>query len=272
VDRIGQRRRVHATLLISHHPTELVVLSALARRALAANRSFGASVLDDFTPPGMLAMAAAILGQAPLPSAIRSSTQRLPALCTAWQRRARAMTRHIGGKRQLARHWRGPSAPRGRPVLVSGPVLKALRLHGGALFVFSIAVLDRSGDVVERRLVPLRVPHATPVLTRGITAALERAAEASVAGRLRRVRRLAASAAARRITTERAIALHLHTLRRPEEAQMGMFSQREARLFDLARATAALAAEDATTRIQLEQDGKELSLDRPALEWVWWPQ
>jgi hypothetical protein len=155
---------------------------------------------------------------------------------------------------------------------VEGHALRGLGLHGDALLVYSVAVLDRSGDVVERRLVALRAPNPAPVSSTTIGAAFERVARAAVDARLRRVRRLAESSGARRIASERAIALHLHALRRPEEAQLGMFSQREARIFDLARAAAALSTEDATARMQLEHDGMQLSLGRPTLEWVWWPR
>ena len=268
VDRIGQTRRVHATMIRAGHSAEDTVLSGIVRRALVARAALGSDALADLAPPNELSVAAAVIGQAPLLPLV--SPSRGPKATVEFRRRARAIVRQVQVKRRLNACWRGPLVT-GRPVVTRGRVLTGFTVPAaGCLSIWCVPVVDGTGEVVARYLVAIGflgigVP-GTPAATRAIEAEAVRVCRA----RLRRLSAIARVSGERRQAAERAIALHLHTLRKPEEAQLGLFSQREARAFEAARLASALAADDVAGRVQYELDAMRLELGRPSLEWARW--
>lgn len=268
VDRIGQSRRVHGTLFVTAHPTEDRLLTSLARRTLAVRRSIDESTLADVTPPAHLAVAAALIGNSALPES--PAVARPVPLSTVHRRTARAFVRVAAKRRALMHAWHGPTDIGTRPVFSRALPWHVLPATARGVLVFAVPILDRTGDVVEQRLVAL----ATPACPRRLLSSHDarRAIDALVLrrmhARLARLRRVASAAARRRTETERAIALHLHALRYPEEAQLGLFSQREAVAFNQARARAALGDTEAAARLRAEDDRAHLDLAYPTLEWI----
>ncbi len=152
VDRIGQTRSVHATLLVARHPAEQLLLSSLARRTLAAQNAFGSTLLTSVAPPTELAVARALLTGEPLP-VTRPDPGPSFQLCTRWKRPAAALAKQLNLKRTLASRWR-------RESLGSRPVRCFLRrrqhrLRGtlsASMVVYTVPFTDGSGIVVEHHL------------------------------------------------------------------------------------------------------------------------
>jgi superfamily II DNA or RNA helicase len=128
VDRIGQTRRVYATILVNSR-VERPVLASLARRTQLASGVMGLGALADAMPPVETLFAASVgplVPSSPGPF-VRSSLGPLvpsspgplapsPVLpCVQWQRRARAMARALARRRRWARRWRGQSLHGARP-------------------------------------------------------------------------------------------------------------------------------------------------------------
>lgn len=263
VDRVGQKRGVHATLLLTAHPAEGALLTALARRTMAVKRVMRGSALEEWFPSSQLAVAAALFDRAPLPES--SPVARALPLTIAHRLTGRAVARITTRRRKLLRHWRSPFDIRGRPV-APRPSCRAW----AAAVIYSIATLDGTGAVVERRVIAVVADEsgAAALRGRGTSSATEAMLASRVQRRLERLRLQLADDADRRLESERAIALHLHALRYPEEAQLGLFSQRERRAFDQARAAAALSASDAADRITDEAARLRLELASPKIEWI----
>lgn len=277
VDRLGQTRRVHATLLVTAHAAEDTLLASLARRTLAARRSVDASTLTDCAPPAHLAVASALFDHVliderpPVACAIPVSLHR--------RRTGRAAARLTARRRALVSAWRGPAEMGARPIR-SRAAAGVMGRPAGSVLVFSTLILDRTGTAVERHVVALAVPlradrksapadrFGDAVARRDGREALEAQVSRRLIARLSRLHRLLSAAADRRIATERAIALHLHALRYPEEAQLGLFSQREAAAFAHARLIAAVAETDTAARLRVEDDRAHVDLARPLLEWI----
>jgi superfamily II DNA or RNA helicase len=144
VDRIGQTRRVHALHLIHRGSVEDEVLARLeVRQRRAAEALIGESLV------GQDDIAAAILEGAALPehkSTAPLPTPSAPSLDAAAAVRVRRL-------RALARCAYGQTAADG-PVFASE---RRRRLSKAVIAVFSAAVLDASGRLVQRMTVPLRV-------------------------------------------------------------------------------------------------------------------
>lgn len=267
LDRMGQPRQVHATIFVIDHPAEDTLLASLARRTLAARQDLGAATLADVTPPAHLSMASALLHGTPLPAQAPVEATIQP--CTRYRRRARAHVVVASGRRALCRRWSGGSATGGRPVRAR-LALAGLPNDVRSVLVLSGPVLDGTGDVIERRLLILAVPAGSSS-ARLSSALVERCLhllDAHLRRRLRRLQPVAALAAARRLATERAIALHLYTITHPGEAQLGLFSQREATAFRSAREQSALGASIAAGRLRLEEVRARLVADAGAIEWI----
>jgi superfamily II DNA or RNA helicase len=267
LDRIGQTRRVHATLLVTDHGSEATLLASIARRTLAARRTLGAATLADVAPPPHLAMAAAVLAGRALPDVPPSHS---PAdVCTMYSRRARAHVRVIGRRRTLIGLWRGGPASTGRPVRVA-LALCGLPPHVRALVVLSASLIDRAGMEVEQRIVAVSTRESlhTSLSSAPVFAHAQALLSANVQRRLRRLRHERAVVAGRRVRVEQAIAMHLHAIGHPQEAQLGLFSQREAAAFGAAQARAAFAASSVARRLQREEDRAVLDASLPSIEWI----
>lgn len=271
VDRMGQTRRVHATLLTLHHPVEHPVLASLCRRASKAQHNFDPSALMDVAPPGNLAMAATLIDGRGLPDA-RSTVQTI-APSTVQRRKARALVRVTATRRRLRGLWRGPDITGSRPLCTTTTVARiACRSYGlqpRVVLIFAVPILDEAGDIAERHVVAFTCDRAIdPARPSATRTALETRAVARIAARIRRLQRLLVGVVQRRVDAQQAIALHLHTLRFPEEAQFGLFSQREARVFHRARMVAALADADVRSWTETERGRAHLAPGLPVLEWI----
>ncbi|HUF46200.1 MAG TPA: helicase-related protein [Vicinamibacterales bacterium] len=234
VDRIGQSRRAHLTLLVARHPTEDGLLLHLARRTLLAQQAIGAGPFAELlaTLPAEADVRATLFGER-APAAW--SGARLP-VCRRWQRVARRHAATLLRARALAGRWPARVVPT-RPVWSRGGP-RTRDSAPAAILVFDVAVVGASGAVIERRPAALRVPGL--VAASDLTPALlERAAETvrdglkSRLGRLERVKRSEAERLERRMT------LVLRRLERDLEAarpQPGLFDRRaEARLAGMER-------------------------------------
>jgi hypothetical protein len=262
VDRIGQRHRVHFTLLVARHPSEAHLLAHLARRVTAARRPLGGLALIDVPPPEH-AVRASVLDRTPIEASAPSV--HAPALCTNWTQAARRAARDLEVRRALARRWRGPQLP-GRPLVAPARTPSIAGLHRGALvLIVSVPLFDGSGALVEVCLRALRSSgrDLTPSLIEGA----RRTAIESIAPRIRRLRRLAESAAGTMAARERAIAAELKR-NLQDEAQPGLFDARALRSFDEARMTSAEIDRDCAMALDRLRMCTGISPGRAVLELV----
>ena len=267
LDRMGQTRRVHATLLVTDHRSEGTLLASIGRRTLAARRTLGAASLTDVTPPPHLAVAAAVLVGSALPdvATVRAAAD----VCTMYSRRARAHVRVSSRRRTLAGLWCGGPTSAGRPVRVA-LALRGLPLTLRAVVVLSTSLIDRTGLEIEQRLVVVATQErlsATAPSDPAIAHAIA-LTNANVQRRLRRLRNVLAFIAGRRVRIEQAIAMHLRAIGHPKEAQLGLFSQRQTAAFDASTVRAAMTAASTDRRLQREVDRGVLDPSAPSIEWV----
>ena len=159
VDRIGQRRPVHLTLLVARHGAETGILTHLAKRVLAARRPLGDAALIDI-PPSEAEIHEAVVQRTPL--ALTPAPAPTLQLCRRWERPARASARLLAAQRARLRRWRGSDTP-GRPVWIElrrVPVIAAAT-GGDPLLIFSVPFMDRAGAIAERHVVAVRVEGTT---------------------------------------------------------------------------------------------------------------
>lgn len=261
VDRMGQQRRVHATLLMTEHPAEGGLVRALARRTLTARRDLGPATLCDLVPPDPLSVASAMIRGTP-PPALTPTVTTIPP-CVRYQRRARAHAVVAKRRRALHERWRGGRRS-GRPVL--SPVALRSLPRGVDVIVVSGQILDGTGAEVERRLLALAVPAGEKRTM--LAEQCLRLLHAHLRRRLRRLQPVLADVAARRLASERAVAWHLHTLSHPDQVQLGLFSQREATAFRAAQERFIAGATAAADRIRLEEERARLDTAAGTVEWI----
>lgn len=203
VDRIGQQRAVHHTILVARHAYDSHVQSHLERRATTA-----AAALD--VDAGATA---------------RASDNRLPIPCARYRRTAQWIARTIDRRRDLARHWRASHSP-------ASAGRARLRASGSTstLVVFAVPILNGYGVEVDSRLVAYRVgwtPAGGGSLENAIRCARERAIASGRrrAARLTRWRRAVHATGERR---DRAVSAVSSTPARPVD--VGLFDHREWRV------------------------------------------
>jgi superfamily II DNA or RNA helicase len=248
VDRIGQTRPVHATLLVAQHDAETGLLSKLARRALAAQSSLGNDTLPDAAPPHMLKVARGLLDAA-TDDPIDTQTT-LVTTCQAWARTARAVAALTHRRRTLALRWRHPMATSQRPrrATLRHCILPPHRAHQ-LVVVIALPLVDGTGALVEQHIVAAAIGEELNI--RSHLAALHAVAEASARARTARGSRLLADVARQEAAVELALAEELHADARAVEYQPGLFSRQFTRaaestreaLHDLTRRAEARAAE-----------------------------
>lgn len=273
VDRLGQRRPVHATILIARHAAEGSLLFALARRTLAARQALGADVLPDLAPAAESAVARTLLGVAPSETAAPSSPQ--VRLCTTWRRRGRAAARLLDRRRRIGRLWRGDHG-------VTRPSLCRWRRGAGTLRRSTVAVVvvpfvDATGTTVDRHLLVLgspavwRRPAETSRSEWWADIALL-AARRTIEARRRRIARWTAVSAGRMAVVERAVGRHLYAQQYPERVQPELFSADRARAFEQARRDADALAATIDRQIATWQRRTEIEIGRPVLALLFLPR
>ncbi|MEO7189741.1 MAG: DEAD/DEAH box helicase [Vicinamibacterales bacterium] len=280
VDRIGQTRRVHATLLVAQHSTENTLLVSLSRRALAAQRSLGPFVLRDLSPPDTTAVAGALIAQKPLAqNGGHAEADTTVEACTQYRRRARALGLLLIRKRRLASRWSGPSPPDLQLWTPSQRLPDVRHLSGDdALAVVSVPFVDGTAAVIERYLLVVRLPTSARVqsLRSAERDAVYAQGIVSLAGsrleaRRRRLQRALRSAADAASQNETAIERHLRMLRCPEEVQPELFTRQKERAFEAAREEAHLVALEASARRHALGAAAELQLGRSSIELLFVP-
>jgi superfamily II DNA or RNA helicase len=262
VDRIGQRRAVHATLLTGEHPEERHLRQAMRRRAAVARRALGNAVLVDVTPPSELETADALLGDRDIadPRPAASATVSIER-----RRTGSALARLLIRRRLHAARWKEPVAATARVQarLTSLPSIARASCHGPVLVTVT-PILDAHGRELERRLVALRVPEAAlrpegTVLPDRLRIVVTRAIEA----RRRRLERLVRRIAEHEAGVERAIALHLQARHFEREVQPSLFSQSTARAFERAQGERRRLLEDSAARASDVAGTSTLTIGEP---------
>jgi superfamily II DNA or RNA helicase len=265
VDRIGQARRVHATILAARHPAESGLLTRLARRVLAARQSLGPTLLADVAPPAERDVALSLIAHAPAPMPAAAAAVEV---ATGWTRRARAAARLLTRRRALARSWRADGAMNRGGVWTDARGLPAFaRLHaGGPLACFVVPIVDGHGAEIERHALALALPAAPDVegaAWRLVTgAAVDEIARAALASRVRRLARRLAPVIRAQALADTAVTLRLRAMSAPEK-QPGLFEGRTVRAAALAE-SAELATE-AEARAAEADRSLALEIGMPAL-------
>ena len=159
VDRIGQRRRPHLTLMVARHPMESTVLARLAARTLVARSAIGEAICGA-VDPALLTMAETLIGG----RALVEDQSHPPVVAMAprrWHRLSVVSARSIDTSRRRSRllrtHDEGAHGehgwPRGRPLIARlGRCPGWWPGDGRAMFVFLVTVLDASGIPTGRRI------------------------------------------------------------------------------------------------------------------------
>ena len=265
VDRIGQRRPVHISMLVARHRAEAGVLVRLARRTLSARQTLGPEMLRVAAPDEQV-LRAHLLANLPLPDP--APLGRKIDFCRAWSRAARAAARRLVRQHNMARRWR--AQPRaGRPCVGHLDRMSALRPLAGhcALVLFSVPLMNGSGALLERRLVLIRV--APTVLHE--SSELDRAREfaaASVRPRARRLCRLREREALRIALRERAIADALTGPFRRAELQTGLFDRRTVAADEHAARVRETIRRDLEDRLLGIETDRAVEVGTPVLELI----
>jgi superfamily II DNA or RNA helicase len=262
VDRIGQTRAVHATLLVTRHSSEDRVLRNLARRTLAARACSGSETLPDLLPPAEPHVTAALLDDQPLPDLI--AAPEVLQSTTAWQRPGRSVARATASRRACRQKRPGHGPPPHR--MVRARDARLLSLIGGTrtLALVTVAVMTSGGSMLERHAFALSGPaHLldAPALTPDV---LRQVIGARLAPRLRRLQRWRDADAVRAMTLERALDVVDH---RSRETQFGLFDGRAAR---------QVAVDDRLLRLErydsdrhLERTGGTVEMATPVVQILW---
>lgn len=251
VDRIGQRRPAHLTVLVARHRADDGLLLHLARRTFTARRAFGPDTLSTAAPDEAHVRAALVAGET------------IPAIeparvtpCDRWRRPARAAARSIERRRRLAdRQHPGPAAS--GSVVTDAPATHWLGIDfslGGAL-AFAVPILDSNGVVLETRLVVVQAAALTcrARLSPALLQVAARTAREHLKPRMRRLARRRAARAAASAGLHAALVSRAFPQSR-REAQPGLFDGRA-----LARFDAAARAQDAA-RAQADRPLEALGL------------
>ncbi len=110
VDRLGQTRTPHLTLLVARHEAESGLLSHLSRRILGAQKSFSTDLLRDVAPPQSevrIAMFSNHAGLCDAPSEQPKDAAGAPLVNRRWRRAASVVARALTRRRRLADRWKG---------------------------------------------------------------------------------------------------------------------------------------------------------------------
>ncbi|HYN09218.1 MAG TPA: helicase-related protein [Vicinamibacterales bacterium] len=274
VDRIGQSRPVHFTMMVARHEFESGLLTRLATRALIARRAVGEDVLR-----GVFPETTDIGGALFEDIAIDPPAASRPALtiCRSWARPARALARGLISRRTLARRWRAPEIESPGTFWTAIDRLPAIRAaaSAGVLLVFSVPLIDGSGAVVERHVVAIRADSRRELRRfdargllrdRALIDAARSTAARALAARARRLARRLRRQLDADLRLDAALASRVLTSLVPAEVQPGLFDRRELRALDRARSDADAVQQGVDDRRADRERQTEITVGRPALE------
>lgn len=252
VDRIGQARPVHATVLMLDHPGDRNMRRALTERVDAARQAVDPSLFDTMTIDGR--DAATVPPLAPT---------------TRWARAGRAHARLLETSRSRARRWRGPRVVRHRPIAWAPNSGLHSRPEARTWLGFRVSLIDRTGSSLEEHLVVASVPARLDPsrLPPAALAQAEQVVTRRLAARVRRVSRLLASRRRRRQSSDQAVEAHVETLTRATDTQLGLFT----RTFRSEVACAPVVDESVVGHPTADQDddAARVVIGRPLLQWMW---
>jgi hypothetical protein len=255
VDRIGQHRRVHFTLLIARGDAESGLLARVARRVLSARNALGGSTLRAAAPADADLRRALIEGGSAEPVARPAP---VIALCRRWSRPARVVAARLQRSRDLTAHWRGPAPAR--------PAWSVARRQSiEHLFVFSVPLVAGNGDVVERHVVAIRVPAVGGKT--GYEAAVDPARQIAarhLTPRAARLTRLRMSLLSCEAAVDAALIEELSSSA-PRELQPGLFDRAAARAFDAAHEEDTAIVDAIRDRQDRRTTAAAVVVGRPAL-------
>ena len=266
VDRIGQRRTVHLTVLLSRHAGERAVLSRFATRLSGARRSVGASVMERLAPPAeeteAISVPATELHEPPPGETMRLSTD--------WRRAARAVARVLAVRRTLGARWRGPYYDAHRPWVAHHPGgLGRLPLGNSHLIVVSIPILDGSGTELERRTIVFAASSEKTRSSQLIrSTALQAVVHPCMQARVRRVTRLIRALCERRCAIERAIADELRRTHGTRPSPQDLFGRRGTQEFERTRADVDQHVNDIERRIDEYRSATTLLVGTPRVDFI----
>jgi superfamily II DNA or RNA helicase len=268
VDRIGQTRSVHATLILAGHPAENGLLARFAKRTLDVRRVVGDDALAGIAPPSEGIIAHALLaGRCDIDERWPNAQHELTA-SVRWRRSARALARQLIVKRALNRRWRAPDDAGGRPCLT---ILRhRAPSEPGAVVVVSVPILDGTGFLVERRVVCLSLNGFRPdnITALARSDALREWLTERLAKRLSRLQRTARAVSAAGARVDQAIARHLVSTGWPVELQVGLFDRRDERPFVAAREEVAAIDRATLGNMRGWQAAGELDIGAASVELV----
>ena len=238
VDRLGQRRAPHLTLLVARHEAETGLLRHLARRVLTARHSFAEDLLPSLLPTD--AAVRATLLRTPLPPAPepfgdltsiapacppKLEERRRAATSTSWrrwQRRANVVAREITRRRNLVRRWRAPADLPGR----------ALWTPGNGVVLCSVPLLNDRDELVARMMVaatlqgcPVEVWRAREPPTQALRQLLDR----RITRFARKISSRWRAAGSRLAERERLVSAFIRQSGLPGEIQHALFDNRAGR-------------------------------------------
>jgi superfamily II DNA or RNA helicase len=252
VDRLGQKRTPHLSLLVARHKTERGLLSHLARRVLGAQRSFSKDVLRDVLPPESHVRATLLSDDPPhtptlelsSPWTFEPSNPRTlePSLVRArrWQRPARVIAHELSERRSLARRWRNGSIETARTIrarLNRRPtsLWESESFHSDRPFSIVIGVvpiLNGQDEVIEQRVVALAVEvQGLALRWRELAADSKPLIETALRRRVLKLSRVARDATAALAERETAILSTVLDGVTRREGQPGLFDASELRVF-----------------------------------------
>jgi len=272
VDRLGQQRIPHMTLLVSRHPAESGLLAHVAKRVLTARREFSEDSLPAL--PSEAALRVALMQSSPLPDAGPAlSPSSEPALVSnlRWRRLERAIAVELRQRRDLSQYWRAPADEAGGPIWTPAPAGRA-RPCGKYLVVCSISIRNERDEQIERLLLPALVDArcvADGHIPDRLAEAVGLASRRTIRRAVRKCARRARLAAARMIERECAVARFVNDDEFPGELQHRLFSRDETRAGDRQRAECDRVATLSARVMDRLREGTSVRAGAAVLEVIW---
>lgn len=224
VDRIGQTRTAHASLLITRHPAESGLLAHLARRTIGARRAMGDDTLFDGARATELAVAEALFSGSALDVRARSTPVPLE---RSWRHRARAAAADISRRRHWRACWREAQDVAHRPAMAHWRPAGTRFASPRTLVIASVPIIDETGDEIERRAfviaVDVDIVSAQDALAAATSDAVRAVVERRFRSRCRRLQRVLSNARLRAIQIDDAIAAEATTRKRRGSAAPLLF-------------------------------------------------